>query len=458
MALVSTLRLTVNPPNSTSSTSHTDMEAKKLAQIHPLPNTIKVPPSLVVKPKTHVVNLPVRSYPDSSGKFGRYGGKFAPETLMSSLALLEQAFLSAKRDPIFRAQLHELLNDYAGRETPLYFAEKLTNHYKRGTNFQKGPQIYFKREDLNHTGSNKIISAVAQALLAKRLGKTRIVAETGAGQHGVATASICARLGMECVIYMGTRDMSKHVFNVRKMKLLGAEVKEIKIGTSSLRDATSEAFKDALSNMETTHLILSSAIGPHPYPLMAREFNALIGKETRKQAVEKWGGKPHVLLACVGGGSNAIGLFHEFIGDEDVRLIGVEAAGLGLESGKHAASLCKGERGVLHGSMCYMLQDEEGQIVEPYSICGGMAYPGVGAELSHLKDVGRIECYSVSDEEAVAACKRVSRLEGIIPALETSHAFAYLEKLCPTLPDGAKVVVNCSGHGDKDIQTVLEHC
>ncbi|XP_020222854.1 tryptophan synthase beta chain 1 isoform X1 [Cajanus cajan] len=394
--------------------------------------------------------------PDSSGRYGRFGGKYVPETLMHALTQLESAFHSLASDAHFQ-ELAETLRDYVGRESPLYFAERLTRHYARGGDGGGGPEVYLKREDLNHTGAHKINNAVAQALLARKLGKRRVVAETGAGQHGVATATVCARFGLECVVYMGAQDMERQALNVFRMRLLGAEVRAVHSGTATLKDATSEAIRDWVTNVETTHYILGSVAGPHPYPMMVREFQAVIGKETRKQALEKWGGKPDVLVACVGGGSNAMGLFHEFIDDKDVRLIGVEAAGLGLESGKHAATLTKGEIGVLHGAMSYLLQDDDGQIIEPHSISAGLDYPGVGPEHSFLKDVGRAEYYSVTDEEALEAFKRVSQLEGIIPALETSHALAYLEKLCPTLPNGTKVVVNCSGRGDKDVQTALKY-
>ncbi|KAI3466223.1 hypothetical protein Pfo_022886 [Paulownia fortunei] len=393
--------------------------------------------------------------PDSFGRFGKFGGKYVPETLMYALTELEAAFKSLATDHEFQKELDGILRDYVGRESPLYFAERLTEHYKHPDG--KGPHIYLKREDLNHTGAHKINNAVAQALLAKRLGKKRIIAETGAGQHGVATATVCARFGLQCVIYMGAQDMERQKLNVFRMRLLGGEVRAVHSGTATLKDATSEAIRDWVTNVESTHYILGSVAGPHPYPMMVREFHAVIGKETRKQALEKWGGKPDVLVACVGGGSNAMGLFHEFVDDKDVRLIGVEAAGFGLDSGKHAATLTKGEVGVLHGAMSYLLQDEDGQIVEPHSISAGLDYPGVGPEHSFLKDIGRAEYDSVTDEEALEAFKRLSRLEGIIPALETSHALAYLEKLCPTLPDGTKVVLNCSGRGDKDVQTAINH-
>ncbi|KAG5235673.1 hypothetical protein OIU76_025651 [Salix suchowensis] len=393
--------------------------------------------------------------PDSFGRFGKYGGKYVPETLMYALTELESAFYSFKDDPEFKKEINGILKDYVGRESPLYFAERLTEHYKRPGG--EGPHIYLKREDLNHTGAHKINNAVGQVLLAKRLGKQRIIAETGAGQHGVATATVCARFGVPCVVYMGAQDMERQALNVFRMRLLGAEVRGVHSGTATLKDATSEAIRDWVTNVETTHYILGSVAGPHPFPMMVREFHRVIGIETRKQALEKWGGKPDVLVACVGGGSNAMGLFDEFIKDRDVRLIGVEAAGLGIDSGKHAATLTKGEVGVLHGAMSYLLQDEDGQIIEPHSISAGLDYPGVGPEHSFLKDKGRAEYYSVTDQEALDAFKRLSRLEGIIPALETSHAIAYLEKLCPTLPDGTKVVLNCSGRGDKDVQTAIKY-
>ncbi|KAH0871250.1 hypothetical protein HID58_078272 [Brassica napus] len=393
--------------------------------------------------------------PDSFGRFGKFGGKYVPETLMHALSELETAFYSLATDDDFQRELAGILKDYVGRESPLYFAERLTEHYRRENG--EGPLIYLKREDLNHTGAHKINNAVAQALLAKRLGKKRIIAETGAGQHGVATATVCARFGLQCIIYMGAQDMERQALNVFRMRLLGAEVRGVHSGTATLKDATSEAIRDWVTNVETTHYILGSVAGPHPYPMMVRDFHAVIGKETRRQAMEKWGGKPDVLVACVGGGSNAMGLFHEFVDDTEVRMIGVEAAGFGLDSGKHAATLTKGDVGVLHGAMSYLLQDDDGQIIEPHSISAGLDYPGVGPEHSFLKDMGRAEYYSVTDEEALEAFKRVSRLEGIIPALETSHALAHLEKLCPTLPDGARVVLNFSGRGDKDVQTAIKY-
>ncbi|KAL2926275.1 Tryptophan synthase beta chain 2 chloroplastic [Bienertia sinuspersici] len=412
-------------------------------------------PDMPSKTTENDKDLGVLQRPDSFGRFGKFGGKYVPETLMYALSELESAFRSLAKDDDFQKELDGILRDYVGRETPLYFAERLTEHYKLANG--QGPDIYLKREDLNHTGAHKINNAVAQALLAKRIGKKRIIAETGAGQHGVATATVCARFGLQCIIYMGAQDMERQSLNVFRMRLLGAEVRGVHSGTATLKDATSEAIRDWVTNVETTHYILGSVAGPHPYPMMVRDFHAVIGKETRKQALEKWGGKPDVLVACVGGGSNAMGLFHEFVEDEDVRLIGVEAAGFGLDSGKHAATLTKGEVGVLHGAMSYLLQDDDGQIIEPHSISAGLDYPGVGPEHSFLKDLGRAEYFSVTDEEALEAFKRLSRLEGIIPALETSHALAVLETLCPTLPNGTKLVLNCSGRGDKDVQTAIKH-
>lgn len=392
--------------------------------------------------------------PDTLGRFGRFGGKYVPETLMPALTELETAYQQYRNDPGFQAELQELLRDYVGRATPLYFAERLTAHYARPD--RTGPQIYLKREDLNHTGAHKINNALGQVLLAKRMGKQRIIAETGAGQHGVATATVCARFGLECVIYMGVHDMERQALNVFRMKLMGAEVRPVEAGTGTLKDATSEAIRDWVTNVETTHYILGSVAGPHPYPMMVRDFHAVIGEETRAQAMEKWGVLPDILLACVGGGSNAMGLFYEFINESSIRLIGVEAAGEGVNTQKHAATLTKGRVGVLHGAMSYLLQDEDGQIIEAHSISAGLDYPGVGPEHSYLKDIGRAEYYSVTDAEALAAFQRLSKLEGIIPALETAHAIAYLETLCPQLTDSPRIVINCSGRGDKDVQTVAK--
>jgi tryptophan synthase beta chain len=373
---------------------------------------------------------------------------------MPALAELESAYYQYSQEPEFQQELNGLLHDYVGRPSPLYFAERLTAHYARpdGT----GAQIYLKREDLNHTGAHKINNALAQVLLAKRMGKKRIIAETGAGQHGVATATVCARFGLDCVIYMGVQDMERQALNVFRMRLLGAEVSPVAAGTGTLKDATSEAIRDWVTNVETTHYILGSVAGPHPYPMIVRDFHAIIGQETRAQAIAKWGGLPDILLACIGGGSNAMGLFHEFVPETSVRLIGVEAAGEGVDTEKHAATLTKGRPGVLHGAMSYVLQDQDGQVTEAHSISAGLDYPGVGPEHSYLKDLGRAEYYSVTDAQALTAFQLLSRLEGIIPALETSHAIAYLETLCPQLTGSPKIIINCSGRGDKDVQTVAK--
>ncbi len=391
----------------------------------------------------------VISRPDRLGRFGVFGGKYVPETLMSALQELELAAQKYQQDQAFQQELEGYLRDYVGRPTPLYFAERLTEHYRSA-------QIYLKREDLNHTGAHKINNALGQVLLALKMGKKRIIAETGAGQHGVATATVCARFGLECVIYMGVQDMARQELNVFRMRLMGAEVRPVEAGTGTLKDATSEAIRDWVTNVEHTHYILGSVAGPHPYPMVVRDFHAVIGRETRRQCQEKWGGLPDILLACVGGGSNAMGLFHEFVEEPGVRLIGVEAAGEGTETDKHAATLTKGTIGVLHGAMSYLLQDQEGQVQEAHSISAGLDYPGVGPEHSYLKDSGRAEYYSVTDREALAAFQLLSRLEGIIPALETAHAFAYLEKLCPQLTPAQRIVINCSGRGDKDVQTVIK--
>jgi tryptophan synthase beta chain len=393
--------------------------------------------------------------PDALGRFGRFGGKYVPETLMPALAELETAYYQYRHEEGFQAELQQLLRDYVGRATPLYFAERLTQHYARPDG--SGAQIYLKREDLNHTGAHKINNAIGQVLLAKRMGKKRIIAETGAGQHGVATATVCARFGLECIIYMGVHDMERQALNVFRMRLMGATVSPVESGTGTLKDATSEAIRDWVTNVESTHYILGSVAGPHPYPMMVRDFHAVIGEETRAQAMEKWGGLPDILMACVGGGSNAMGLFHEFINESSVRIIGVEAAGFGVNTDKHAATLTKGKIGVLHGAMSYLLQDEEGQVIEPHSISAGLDYPGVGPEHSFLKDYGRAEYYSVTDQEALDAFQRLSKLEGIIPALETSHAIAYLEQLCPQLTGNPRLVINCSGRGDKDVQSVIKY-
>jgi tryptophan synthase beta chain len=373
---------------------------------------------------------------------------------MPALSELETAFEQYRAEPSFQKALNDLLQDYVGRPTPLYFAARLTAHYARldGT----GPEIYLKREDLNHTGAHKINNAIAQVLLAQRMGKRRIIAETGAGQHGVATATVCARFGLECVIYMGVHDMERQALNVFRMQLMGAEVRPVAAGTGTLKDATSEAIRDWVTNVETTHYILGSVAGPHPYPMMVRQFQVIIGQETRIQSQEKWGGLPDILLACVGGGSNAIGLFYEFMNEPTVRLIGVEAAGEGVDSDKHAATLTRGKVGVLHGAMSYLLQDEAGQVLEAHSISAGLDYPGVGPEHSYLKQVNRAEYYSITDQQALSAFQLTAQLEGIIPALETAHAIAYLETLCPQLTGNPRIVINFSGRGDKDVQTVAK--
>jgi tryptophan synthase beta chain len=350
--------------------------------------------------------------------------------------------------------LQHLLQDYIGRPSPLYFAERLTERYAKEDG--SGAKIYLKREDLNHTGAHKINNAIAQVLLAKRMGKKRIIAETGAGQHGVATATACARFGLECIVYMGIHDMERQKLNVFRMRLMGATVAPVEAGTGTLKDATSEAIRDWVTNVESTHYILGSVAGPHPYPMIVRDFHAIIGQETRLQCQEKWDGLPDILLACVGGGSNAMGLFHEFVDEPQVRMIGVEAAGEGVNTDKHAATLTKGRIGVLHGAMSYLLQDEDGQIIEAHSISAGLDYPGVGPEHSYLQAIKRAEYYSVTDRQALDAFQLLAQLEGIIPALETAHAIAYLEFLCPQLEGSPKIVINCSGRGDKDVQTVAK--
>ncbi len=367
--------------------------------------------------------------PSKSGRYGKYGGQYVPETLMPALFELEKASKDAWTDKKFTNELDHLLKTYVGRETPLYEASRLTEHYKK-QNIRS--RIWLKREDLNHTGAHKINNALGQALLAIRMGKSRIIAETGAGQHGVATATVCARFGLKCVIYMGEEDIKRQSLNVFRMKLLGAEVKVVTSGTATLKDATSEAIRDWVSNVENTHYILGSVAGPHPYPMIVRDFHSVIGEETKKQCLESFGRLPDILLACVGGGSNAMGLFHPFVNDKNVRLIGVEAAGSGINTDKHAATITKGTVGILHGSMSLLLQNNEGQVQEAHSISAGLDYPGVGPEHSFLKDIGRAEYGAVTDLEALRALKLVSELEGIIPALETAHAFAWLEKLCPS--------------------------
>jgi tryptophan synthase beta chain len=391
--------------------------------------------------------------PDPLGRFGPFGGQYVPETLMPALAELEAAAAEAWADPAFTDRLNHLLRTYVGRPTPLYEAERLTEHYRRP---EGGPRLWLKREDLNHTGAHKINNALGQALLALRMGKKRVIAETGAGQHGVATATVCARFGLECVVYMGAEDMRRQALNVFRMRLLGATVQPVTAGTATLKDATSEAIRDWVTNVESTHYILGSVAGPHPYPMLVRDFHACIGKETKQQCQEAFGRLPDVLVACVGGGSNAMGLFHPFVEDTSVRLVGVEAAGEGVASGRHAATITEGRVGVLHGAMSLLLQDSEGQVQEAHSISAGLDYPGVGPEHSYLRQIGRAEYLAVTDDDALDALQRLSQLEGIIPALETAHAFAALDTLCPQLPPGTELVLNLSGRGDKDVNTVAD--
>jgi tryptophan synthase beta chain len=387
------------------------------------------------------------SYPDSRGYFGEYGGQFVPETLMSALKELEELYSAAKHDPIFLAELKYLLQSFAGRPTPMTLAERLSDHYGRG-------MIYLKREDLCHTGAHKINNTIGQILLAKRSGKKRIIAETGAGQHGVATATVAAKFGLQCVVYMGEEDIHRQELNVYRMKMLGAEIVKVTSGSRTLKDATSEAIRDWVSNVESSFYIIGSVVGPHPYPMMVRDFQSVIGEETRIQIQLLEGRLPSVLLACVGGGSNAIGMFYPFL-DTDVKMIGVEAAGLGLTTGQHAATLTKGKPGVLHGSMSYLLQDAQGQVKIAHSISAGLDYPGVGPEHSALKDAGRVKYATITDKQALTAATLLSRSEGIIPALESAHAIAYLEKLMPKTSRKDIVVVNLSGRGDKDMPAYM---
>ncbi|HRU46288.1 MAG TPA: tryptophan synthase subunit beta [Candidatus Marinimicrobia bacterium] len=384
------------------------------------------------------------------GYFGEYGGQYVPEILRPALVELEEIYLALKDDPDFQKRLNIELHDYAGRPTPLYFAENLTRHYGQA-------KIYLKREDLNHTGAHKINNAIGQILLAQAMHKKRIIAETGAGQHGVAVATVAARAGLECCIYMGAEDIQRQYPNVRRMQLLGAEVRPVHSGTATLKDATNEALRDWLANVKTTHYIIGSVVGPHPFPTIVRDFQKIIGEETREQIVEKTGRLPDYILACVGGGSNAMGIFYPFISDTAVNLIGVEAAGEGLASGKHSATLSCGSLGIFHGMKSFVLQNNDGQIQLPYSLSAGLDYPGVGPEHCHLMDSGRVKYYAVTDTEALAAVELLCRLEGIIPALESAHALAYLEYLLPQTHSRESVVVNLSGRGDKDLETYLKY-
>ena len=385
--------------------------------------------------------------PNAEGFFGEYGGKFVPETLMFALQELEETYARLKKDPDFLKTFDHDLTQFVGRPSPLYFAERLTQHYG-------GPKIWLKREDLNHTGAHKINNTVGQILLAKAMGKKRIIAETGAGQHGVATATVAARLGLECHIYMGAADVQRQSLNVYRIKLLGATVHAVDSGTATLKDALNEALRDWVTNIDDTYYIIGSVTGPHPYPMIVRDFNSIVGRELREQSVTLFGGFPEAIIACVGGGSNAMGIFYPFIKETEVQLFGVEAAGSGIETGKHAAPLNDGQPGILHGAKSYLMQDKNGQVIDTHSISAGLDYPGVGPEHSNLKDSGRAKYLAVNDEEALRAFHMVTRLEGIMPALETAHAFAALDYLTDTFSYTDNIVVNVSGRGDKDINTV----
>ncbi|HUJ98897.1 MAG TPA: tryptophan synthase subunit beta [Stellaceae bacterium] len=390
-----------------------------------------------------------RGGPDERGRFGDYGGRYVAETLMPLVLELERAYAATKADPGFAAELGYYLEHYVGRPSPLFFAERLTRHFGGG-------KIYLKREDLNHTGAHKINNTMGQILLARRMGKRRIIAETGAGQHGVATATVCALFDMPCVVYMGATDMERQRPNVFRMKLLGAEVRPVHSGTATLKDALNEALRDWVANVDDTFYIIGTVAGPHPYPAMVRDFQCVIGEEVRRQMQQAEGRLPDTLVACIGGGSNAMGLFHPFLDDPAVRLIGVEAAGHGIETGKHAASLTGGSPGVLHGNKTYLLQTEDGQIVDAHSISAGLDYPGIGPEHAWLHDVKRVDYVAVTDRDALAAFQLCTRLEGIIPALESAHALAHVAELAPRLAKDNLVVVNLSGRGDKDIESVAK--
>jgi tryptophan synthase beta chain len=385
--------------------------------------------------------------PDSKGYFGAYGGRFVPEVLVPALDELETAFSGARHDPAFQTKFESLSKHYSGRPTSLYFAERLTDHCG-------GARILLKREDLAHTGAHKINNALGHALLADRMGKRRIIAETGAGQHGVAVAAVCAKMGLKCIVYMGEEDMHRQSLNVFRMRLMGAEVSPVTVGSKTLKEAVSEAIRDWVTNVRDTYYLLGSAVGPHPYPLMVREFQSVIGKEARQQALDAYGRLPDCVVACVGGGSNAIGMFHPFVADKDVKLIGVEAAGKGMETGKHAASLAEGRIGVLHGTKSYLLQDSAGQIRDTHSISAGLDYPGVGPEHSYLKDTGRASYAAVTDEEALEGFELLSRTEGIIPALESAHAVFHAARIAKSLDRKQIIAICLSGRGDKDIGVV----
>jgi tryptophan synthase beta chain len=387
------------------------------------------------------------SQPDEKGHFGSFGGRYVPETLMPAVLELEKAYTEAMADPDFRAELNYYLTQYIGRETPLYYAENLSKQLG-------GPKIYLKREDLNHTGAHKINNTIGQALLTLRMGKKKVVAETGAGQHGVATATVCALLGLECVVFMGAEDIRRQKLNVFRMELLGAEVRSVEQGSGTLKDAVNEALRYWVTHVEDTHYILGSVVGPHPFPQIVRDFQSVIGEETRKQMLDQTGALPDAVIACIGGGSNSMGMFYPFIKDEKVKMYGVEAGGSGIETGKHAATLTDGKLGVLHGTMTYLLQDNHGQIQEAHSVSAGLDYPGVGPEHSHLKEIGRVHYTSITDEEALAGFKLLAQTEGIIPALESSHAIAYAQKLSKEMNKNETIVICLSGRGDKDVETV----
>ncbi len=391
-----------------------------------------------------------RAGPDDKGRFGHYGGRFVAETLMPLILDLEAAYKAAQADPAFEAELIDLQTHYVGRPSPLYFAERLTEHYG-------GAKIYLKRDELNHTGSHKINNCLGQILLARRMGKTRIIAETGAGQHGVAVATAASRFGLPCTVFMGATDMERQKPNVFRMKLLGANIRPVTSGSGTLKDAMNEALRDWVTNVEDTFYIIGTVAGPHPYPAMVRDFQSIIGKEVRAQMNEREGRLPDSLVACIGGGSNAMGLFHPFLDDNDIRIIGVEAGGLGLDTPDHAASLAGGLPGVLHGNRTYLLQDDDGQIIEGHSISAGLDYPGIGPEHAFLRDAGRVEYVSATDTEALEAFQLITRLEGIIPALEPSHALAHVGKIAPDLPRDHLMVMNMCGRGDKDVFAVAEH-
>ena len=385
--------------------------------------------------------------PNEKGHFGIFGGRFVPETLMKAVMELEEAYKIAKKDPSFQEEINQLLKEYVGRETPLYFAENLTK-------YAGGAKIYLKREDLNHTGAHKINNAIGQALLAVRMGKRKIVAETGAGQHGVATATVCALLNLDCIIFMGAEDIKRQALNVYRMELLGAKVVSVTTGSSTLKDAVNEALRYWVANVDDTHYLLGSVSGPHPFPMIVRDFQSVIGKETKQQFFEKEGKLPEAVVACIGGGSNAMGMFYPFIENEEVKLYGVEAAGQGIETGFHAASLTSGSPGVLHGALMYLLQDDDGQIIEAHSISAGLDYPGIGPEHSYLHESGRAIYNSITDQEALDAFQLLSKLEGIIPALESSHAVAFAVKRAAEMKESEHLVVCLSGRGDKDVDAV----